>query len=219
MMFDDMVDVNACSGSQWLEVVRRAITDASIVDLVQNCPQLSKIQITGTLKVTDASLFALAKGCPHLTQVGFADTGVSDKGIVELARCCQHLSSVSFSRTAISDEGIDGLIRHCSNTLTRVAINGTAVSDVGVFRLLRGCPNLRELGISYMRNLTDVTMYTVAEYGRNITLDRDFLRTNSNFSEEVVDDFRDSDFDTDGLRREDEVYDSPDSRDPAGLID
>lgn len=219
MLFDDMVDCNACTGPEEFRVVRRSITDVSIVALAQRCPRLAKIQIVHSMRVTDATLFALAEGCPHLVQVGFADTGVSDDGIVELARCCRHLKSASFSRTAIADEGIDALICHCSSTLTRVAINGTAVSDAAVLRLLRGCPNLRELGISNMTNITDATVLNVVKYGTHITLDRDFLRTNYEFSDEAIDFLVDSYFDTDGLRDEDEMYSSPDYQDTAGLID
>ena len=78
--------LSACDGLQRLRLARcRAITDVSLTSLAKNNSELVSIDLTGVTQITDKGVRALIDGCPQLAEINL--TGCPDAdGIVAESR-------------------------------------------------------------------------------------------------------------------------------------
>ncbi|KAG0260410.1 hypothetical protein DFQ27_003526 [Actinomortierella ambigua] len=103
------------------------LTDAAIVALAKNMPNLQDISLSFCCALTDVAVESLVHACPRLEKIdlSFCGSAVSDASLYELTK----------SRTSQTVEDLE--IRGC-----------VRVSESGVKEILTGCPRLRRLNVS-----------------------------------------------------------------------
>jgi len=156
----------------------KGVTDASIIAIAENCPDLKKIEIE-IVAVTENGLCALADSCDKLEKIslwGNEGEGDIDKGIIAIAKNCLKLREISLDQTGVTDESIIAIAENCPN-LERLEIEnieqedlatiagevGEGITDKGIIAIAKNCPKLEHLDIADNTQLTDESIIAIAE--------------------------------------------------------
>eukprot|EP00899_Mesostigma_viride_P025004 jgi/Mesvir1/5689/Mv15704-RA.1 len=139
------------------------IDDATLALVVERCPLLQHVNVSGSADVTDAGVMAVAARCRGLMVLDVSRcVRVTGAGISAVGRVCQGLRTlVTAGCYDVTDDGIAAVAGNCAS-LRHVNVTGcTEVSDESV-RLLAGCGELRHLCVRGCSRVTDASVARVA---------------------------------------------------------
>ncbi len=111
-----------------------SVTDEGLIELAQNCPLLTLIDLTGHSAITDTAIESLANNCPNLEM--FYVTGddgktpgqLTDQSLYLLAKHCKKLRFVEVSQNpGITYAGALALLESCES-LDELAIERTSIT-------------------------------------------------------------------------------------------
>lgn len=133
------------------------ITDATLVKVFQNTPQLVAIDLTDVANITDNTLLTLATNCPKAQGINLTGCkNISSHGVAELARNCKRLKRVKLCACEnIDDEALLALTEHCPSLLEIDLIHCPKVSDKSLRQMWSRSFQMRELRLAHCNNLTD----------------------------------------------------------------
>ena len=133
------------------------ITDATLVKVFQNTPQLVAIDLTEVADISDATLFTLASNCPKAQGINLTGCKkISSNGVAELARRCKLLRRVKlYGCDNVEDEALLALTEHCPSLLEVDLIHCPKISDKSVREIWSKSFQMRELRLAHCTDLTD----------------------------------------------------------------
>ncbi|SPO21522.1 related to GRR1 - required for glucose repression and for glucose and cation transport [Ustilago trichophora] len=133
------------------------ITDATLVKVFQNTPQLVAIDLTDVADISDATLLTLAANCPKAQGINLTGCKkITSKGVAELARSCKVLRRVKLCGCDnIDDEALLALTEHCPALLEVDLIHCSKISDKSVREIWSKSYQMRELRLAHCTDLTD----------------------------------------------------------------
>ncbi|CBQ70760.1 related to GRR1-required for glucose repression and for glucose and cation transport [Sporisorium reilianum SRZ2] len=133
------------------------ITDATLVKVFQNTPQLVAIDLTDVADISDATLLTLAANCPKAQGINLTGCKkISSKGVAELARSCKLLRRVKLCGCDnVDDEALLALTEHCPSLLEVDLIHCPKISDKSVWEIWTKSFQMRELRLAHCADLTD----------------------------------------------------------------
>lgn len=133
------------------------ITDATLVKVFQNTPQLVAIDLTDVADISDATLMTLAANCPKAQGINLTGCKkITSKGVAELAKSCRLLRRVKLCGCDnIDDEALLALTEYCPSLLEVDLIHCPKVSDKSVREIWTRSFQMRELRMAHCTDLTD----------------------------------------------------------------
>ena len=86
----------------------REISERSLVQVSEQCPNLERIELYWNCRVRDLGLKRLAHGCPKLVNVNFSGCKLlSDSGVLPLVNSCRNIEVLNLTRIPkLTDECI-----------------------------------------------------------------------------------------------------------------
>eukprot|EP00899_Mesostigma_viride_P009017 jgi/Mesvir1/18116/Mv09413-RA.1 len=154
------------------------VSDAGIIALAENCPDLRYLNAVG-LPVTDKAVAELATHCPNLETLMIGKTsevdyitertrgaGVTSLGISLLAQGCPRLKKLDVAGWGMEDCALRAL-EGCRE-LEYLDISGsTDISDDGLLNFLESASHLQTLNLSGCIGITDASVEVLVEIDRN----------------------------------------------------
>ncbi|KAJ1019446.1 hypothetical protein NDA16_004563 [Ustilago loliicola] len=133
------------------------ITDATLVKVFQNTPQLVAIDLTDVADISDATLLTLAQNCPKAQGINLTGCKkITSKGVAELARSCKLLRRVKLCGCDnVDDEALISLTENCPALLEVDLIHCPKISDRSVREIWTKSYQMRELRLAHCTELTD----------------------------------------------------------------
>ncbi|TPX55790.1 hypothetical protein PhCBS80983_g05023 [Powellomyces hirtus] len=139
------------------------IAEDSFIHLVQNVgAQLRSLSLNGHVHLSDKVLTeAIAPTCLNLNDLSLEECeGITSDGMLEFIRAftpTSGLTSLSLSRNVhMKDDLLVAIVNAHGPTLLRLNINGLdELTEYSLRAIAAGCPMLRELDVSWIRNVDD----------------------------------------------------------------
>lgn len=133
------------------------ITDATLVKVFQNTPQLVAIDLTDVADISDATLLTLAQNCPKAQGINLTGCKkITSKGVAQLARSCKLLRRVKLCGCDnVDDEALLSLTENCPALLEVDLIHCPKISDGSVREIWTKSYQMRELRLAHCTELTD----------------------------------------------------------------
>ena len=72
---------------------------AAVRAIVEACPQLTSIDLSGCTNISAKGLCAIVGGCPQLTSINLSGTGISSVVVRAIANGCPQLTSINLNDT------------------------------------------------------------------------------------------------------------------------
>ncbi|PWA54545.1 Leucine-rich repeat, cysteine-containing subtype [Artemisia annua] len=155
--------------------------------VARSCPNLRYLKLDCYRKFDfdfdDDGLCAVAKACSRLRAVDLdGRLHVGDVGVDCLVRSCKDLETLSLSRCArVTDESLKSIRK--SNRLAYLYLRGCLITDKGLEYLTKGdslknnlkelildeCDRISDNGISYLKQMVNLTQLSLSKCGVNIT--------------------------------------------------
>lgn len=136
-----------CPHLEYLGLSALVPNNASLLEIVRQCPHLRSLDLTGCRGVSNACVPILAEHCPLLESAQLTCTGVSGVGYLALAQRLQ-LTSLHLPTTYDLDEARLLEILHCCPALRVLCLpDRNEAGEVVLTALAQCCPDLRELAI------------------------------------------------------------------------
>eukprot|EP00698_Gefionella_okellyi_P012859 TRINITY_DN3496_c0_g1_i1.p1 TRINITY_DN3496_c0_g1~~TRINITY_DN3496_c0_g1_i1.p1 ORF type:complete len:627 (+),score=97.22 TRINITY_DN3496_c0_g1_i1:1339-3219(+) len=122
------------------------VTDDFVVALIDNCLELTLLNLSGCDMLTDAALDAMGKHCPRLCNLSVERCEITDRGVCSLTSSCLHLTALDISYCRdVTDSSLFCIGAYCRELETLRIAHCELVTDEGLVALSNGCPNLRSL--------------------------------------------------------------------------
>jgi hypothetical protein len=131
-------------------------TDASIIKLAQNCPNLRELDLSDCYNISNEALEAVGRHCKSLAWLGrnmlqnqdapvgrtVAASPGGDEEAITVAKHMGNLKHLEMMRTALSDRGLAHLARGCSQLESLNLACCTAISPRALEIVTEKCPNI-----------------------------------------------------------------------------
>jgi hypothetical protein len=132
------------------------IDNEGVATVVENCPKLVSLVLTGVNQFSDVGLLTVAKSCPFLE-------------VLDLSSHLNELETTCRSRVPqITAEGIAALGKHCHGLRTLKLTNAVHISDEGLEALAGGCTLLKHVDLRNCYNITDRTLAALGRHCHNL---------------------------------------------------
>lgn len=133
---------SACPNLEKFLVNEGKIADLSVMKLVQQCRQLTSIQLLCG-DAADVSAFAIAASYKNLRCIALS--GATDEGIIAMLSRNNRLTKIDLSYCTITDKCLI-VISECCMSLTDLNMRSCgAISEIGLFHVTQKCKDLRLL--------------------------------------------------------------------------
>ena len=141
------------------------LTDIAVTALVEICPSLTHLDMSGCRHISDASLKALSQGgSSTLSVLRLSHCTVTDNGIIALAHSCPALTLLDLRYCKqISDASILSVSKTCQAMSDLNLSQCTRITAASVIVLAQKCPSLTRLDLSGCANVTDVSLTALSQ--------------------------------------------------------
>jgi hypothetical protein len=78
----------------WLKIRDTCMVDESLIRIVECCPNLESVKLSGCHDITDKSISKLADKCPHLNSLDLIGSWITDISVVRVAEKCLKLHTL-----------------------------------------------------------------------------------------------------------------------------
>jgi hypothetical protein len=130
----------------WRDI--NTVSDGGVRQLVEACPLLTSLDLSGCSVVTDGGVRAVAAACPLLTSLDLSGCSVvTDGGVRAVAAACPLLTSLDLSDcSVVTDGGVRAVAAACPQ-LTSLDLSGcySKLTDDVVRVVAAACPQLTRL--------------------------------------------------------------------------
>ena len=140
-----------CTGCVSLEMIR--LTSCTVKEFIMTgCAALKEVYYTSS-PIPKSFFIQIAQNAPALTCLDLSYSGgFTDEELVAVAKGCKSIERVDIgqeaSNSSIGDKTLLALVQHCPN-LTSLDMNFSTVTDAGLLELVKlSLPNLKFLGLS-----------------------------------------------------------------------
>ncbi|XP_057477771.1 uncharacterized protein LOC130765385 [Actinidia eriantha] len=143
----------------------RKLTDKGLSTVAEGCHDLRTLHLTGCRFVTDAVLQALSKNCHNLEELGLQGcANMTDSGLTILVDGCHNIKHLDVNKCSnVGDVGISSVSKACSASLkTLKLLDCYKIGDESILTLAQFCKNLETLIIGGCRNVSDVSIKSLA---------------------------------------------------------
>jgi F-box and leucine-rich repeat protein 2/20 len=115
--------IEGCPRLQDIDISGTALSAAAIAALAHGCPQLLNVSIQNSVFLDNACFQAFADGCPSLQSIDFTDFQnlPSYSGLIAIANNCPKLQCINIRSDALSDDIVCAFADNCPD-LVRVHI-------------------------------------------------------------------------------------------------
>jgi hypothetical protein len=141
------------------------LEDAGVLTVIEQCPELQHINVTGCYRLTDAVHTPLAEyGHGRIPSSARRDAALTDPAVIALAKQYPRLQSVDFIGARwLTDVGVVALAQHCPGLKTVSFEACREVSPIGIIALAEHCPGLRSVNLAEGPMLSDAAVTALAE--------------------------------------------------------
>ena len=146
---------------QSLNLSRTKVGDASVRQLLRQCPELRSIYLAGCLAVTDVSLSSLAlhgrsSGLQEVHLTGCHE--ISDTGLRDMAYACPRLEVLVLNHCDATDAAISDIATSCTGLIQIQVVGCGGVGDASVIALAESCPQLTRADLRGCSNVTETAI-------------------------------------------------------------
>ncbi|KAJ3166568.1 hypothetical protein HDU87_002073 [Geranomyces variabilis] len=145
-----------------LGFMNRTIAEDAILYLMENgSANIRSLTLDRHPNVTDRVLMQIATSCPHLSEISIVECeSITSEGLLDFIRALQPtviLNIISLARIVhLNDDVIIALVNRFGRELIKLNLNGLdELSERSLRALATGCPHVRDLDVSWIRNVDD----------------------------------------------------------------
>jgi len=144
------------------------VTDDLINLIVNKCPKLKSIYLYGS-RITDAALISISKNCPELADLRLSFCrNITDRGVMSIAHGCGNLISLDVCfNYDITDVGVVDISKNCPN-ITQLVIDGCKITDATLNALGKNSPYLTGLSLVHCFEITGEGLQTLVSRCSNL---------------------------------------------------
>lgn len=141
------LNLNAC----------QRVTDAGIIGLVSQSPNLQRLSLYWNVHVTDTPLYRLASMCAQLTHINLSGCKrITDKGLQAVAKNCHQLVDVDLTRCMeVTEKGYTAIAAGCQRLQVLRMYACAHVNDATLTACGQLLPDLRIIDICGAHLVTD----------------------------------------------------------------
>jgi hypothetical protein len=154
------------TGRASLSLRNSKVSAKYLLAVLQRCPQLTRLDVSGCLPVDDDVVAAVLQLCPALEHLCIRNCRkLSDATLVTLQKQAKSITSLSIGGNInITDVGLQHFINQYPGAplLQELHISGLPLSPALLAAIAKRCENLRELSVGYAI-LTPETFHTFIE--------------------------------------------------------
>lgn len=107
----------------------------------------------------------------------------TDDLLIRLAEGCQSLCSFHVVESPLTNAGISSLVQTCKQLHTLVIVTNDFITDDAIELVCSYCPLLQDIGLSYCENLTDASLFALANRYPRL---RSINIRESNFTDDAI---------------------------------
>jgi len=157
-----------CSQLEELHLSRLKIHKEIFQELIQDCTNLKKLDISYCLDLDSSSIADLAKYNTSLVYLDLGGLNVQSSAICDLAAQCKQLETLSFfyagaGKDSVDDSAICCVANNCKSLKKLNLYRCHNVTDKSLEYLAASCSNLQHLDLSYCVKITDHGIHVLAE--------------------------------------------------------
>ncbi|KAI8589578.1 hypothetical protein BDZ88DRAFT_417319 [Geranomyces variabilis] len=148
-----------------LGFMNRTIAEDAILYLIESVgANVRSLTLDRHPNVTDRVLLQIATSCQHLTEISFVECeSITSEGLLEFIRALQptvNLNTVTLARIVhLNDDAIIALVNRFGRALMKLNLNGLdELSERSLRAIATGCPHVRDLDVSWIRNVDDFVL-------------------------------------------------------------
>jgi F-box/leucine-rich repeat protein 2/20 len=136
------------------------ITSADFITLIQNCANLTTLDLSNYHFEMDTILLEVSKNCHKLTTLLLDGIGMTDFGLGNVVQHCTKLQTLRFRYgDGVTDNSLNTIAQHCTGLKSLTLdfwnkFNQLSVSDNAIKKLLCSCTLLVELSLCNCMVLT-----------------------------------------------------------------
>ncbi|KAJ3006338.1 hypothetical protein HKX48_000171 [Thoreauomyces humboldtii] len=172
--------VRLLAGLKDLQVVEigfmgQTISEESLIYLIENIGGgLRALLLNGHENLNDKVLTTISTHCTRLQEISLAQcTTITSEGMLSFIRslrCVNGLSSLNLSRNVhLADDVVVALVNQHGNQLTNLDLNGLDdLTEYALRALSAGVPNMRNLDVSWVRNVDDFMLDELVQKSRHL---------------------------------------------------
>jgi hypothetical protein len=139
-----------------------------LIALFEGCRKLKSLYISNST-LSETALIRAFECCRDIRTAGLWNMFLPTAALLSLSINCQQLDSLSLHNIYESKEHLLELSEQCSfRSIRSVRIAKTSICDRFLMELVKKSPLLKELDIDSCESITDVGMYHIATYCRNL---------------------------------------------------
>ena len=126
------------------------ITQAPLLQLVENCTRLKELMVCNVRAVNDKLLHALAKHGPQLLKVNVSGCSlITDDGVCALVKHCTKLAMIGLCGKLITDTSLFAIAQHCGDLHFVYFDECNNISQVGMKALVEDCKKLTFANVNH----------------------------------------------------------------------
>ena len=147
------------------------ITNNALKYIGMQCDKLEYLNLKDCFHISDTGLFYIIKKSPAIKYLELSGTCISNIGICLISQYCPDLKSMIISRCRkLTCEGFQDAQQgfKCLEHLN-ISSNHERMTDKGIVILVQKCVELKCLDISHSPNLTNISVFSIADCCKTLT--------------------------------------------------
>ena len=148
------------------------ITNDALKYIGMQCDKLEYLNLKDCFHISDTGLYNVVKKSPAIKYLELSGTCISNIGICLISQYCPNLKSMIISRCRkLTGEGFQDAQEgfKCLENLN-ISSNHERMTDKGIAILVQKCVELNCLDISYSPNLTNISVFSIADCCKTLTV-------------------------------------------------
>ena len=148
------------------------ITNDALKYIGMQCVKLEYLNLKDCFHISDTGLFCIIKTSPAIKYLELSGTCISNVGICLISQYCPDLKSMIISRCRkLTCEGFQDAQEgfKCLEHLN-ISSNHERMTDKGIVILVQKCVELKCLDISHSPNLTNISVFSIADCCKTLTV-------------------------------------------------
>lgn len=150
-----------------IDMYRYFVSDETIVIMVSLCPFIKYIRLPDSrnASITDAGIVHIANNCPQLTALIASRSGSTfgDEGLIAMSEKCPQLQKMSLDSLEITNRALRSFATHLPKLSYLSLCQVSNITNEGVAELIRSCKSLKSLALNQNRQITHACFSGIPE--------------------------------------------------------